>query len=148
MAKRIKKLKKPEKTTFRELTEADRESYWYVEVPDDRPTTRRNRISEEEWRAQVDKLITTMADGTRACCGVFDDVVVGTPEWRRILRGTAMASGRRLFWEPKDSVGLTPEGAVRYGLEPSDADCFKAARKRASGTPRPRVARPAPSVFD
>ena len=33
---------------YRELTPAEKQSYWYVDVPDDRPTSGK-RVSAQEW---------------------------------------------------------------------------------------------------
>jgi hypothetical protein len=125
------------KTLHRPATEADKQSAWYVDLPDDRPTFGR-RISVEEWIPLVKSLVAKRDDGVRILNSpsVFGDViVVGSPEWKTWLLRYAMGLQRRLFWEPLDSVGLTEEGARRYGggLVP---DSERRARQAASASRR------------
>jgi|SRR5581483_541474 len=115
MAKSRKRYVK--KTLFRTLTDEQKQAYWFVDLPDDRPTSGR-RVSAEEWIPLVNSWIETRPDGVRVVRGpsLFDEViVVGTSEWKAWLQDLAMRMMRRLFWEPLESTGLTEEGVRRYG---------------------------------
>ena len=82
-------------------------------------------MSEEEWTDIVNRMIKTTDSGLRVYSEPSlwgDAIVVGTDAWKDFLRGTAMYLQRRLFWEPRNTIGLTEEGARRYGgLLVSDA---------------------------
>ena len=102
------------KTTFRQLRADERHSDWYVELPDDRPTKRHPRVSEQEWQGIVNDLIVRNPKGDSVHT-LWGDIPVGSPEWKKHLAGIAMGMGRRFFWEPLHSIGLTEEGARSYG---------------------------------
>jgi hypothetical protein len=148
------------KTLYRMLTDEQKGSHWYVDLPDDRPTFGR-RVSAEEWIPLVNSWIETRPDGMKVVGGpsLFDEViVVGTPEWKAWLQDLAMRMMRRLFWEPLESVGLTEEGVRRYGGCGDDLlpDAVRRARRAAQVARRKdlkaaREARrlaPSPSLFD
>lgn len=147
---------------YRKLSDAEKSTYWYVDLPDDRPTSGR-RVSEEEWVPLVGSVITTCTDGIhilRQPLASDDEpvIVVGSPEWCEWLVSFAMSLRRRLFWEPRHSVGLTEEGARRYGYEESDAArrarlarqaAKRKARRAEKQAAQHHAERPiGPSVFD
>jgi hypothetical protein len=90
------------KTTFRQLTDDDRNAYWYVELPDDRPAKREPRVSEEEWLPIVNDRVEHRPDGDYEV-NVFEDIRVGSAEWKKMLTHLAIGMQRRLFWEPLES---------------------------------------------
>ena len=148
------------KTLYRELTDSEKQAYWYTDLPDDRPTFGRPRMSQDEWIPLVDSHLQTRVDGVRAVGpSLLDEViVVGTPEWFEWLRELAISLKRRLFWEPLESVGLTEEGIRRYGGCGDDllpdvvrrAKQAEARERRAAKKLREQTARSAsgPSLFD
>lgn len=139
MAKRRRRTRK---TTFRQLRADERQATWYVELPDDRPTKRHPRVSEQEWQGIVNDLIVRNPKGDYVHT-LWGNIPVGGPEWKKHLTGIAMAMQRRFFWEPLHSIGLTEAGARSYGgrLVPDAARTATRATRRATevSAPKPLV---------
>jgi hypothetical protein len=153
----MEKRRKPsqKQILYQELTEREKQSFWYVDLPDDRPTFGR-RVSREKWIALLTSLMETSDDGLLIVAGPSlwsERVVVGSPQWKTWLRDYAIRMQRRLFWEPLESVGLTAEGARRYGCDETDvvrhAQLARARTRRAEKRARLAAARTAsgPNLF-
>jgi hypothetical protein len=144
------------KTLYRQITDAEKQADWYVELPDDRPTFGK-RVSEEEWMPLYHALVWKRDDGVRILNSdnVYGDIiVVGSPEWKKWFLGYAKSLERRLFWEPRNSVGLTEETARLLGSG-LVSDAVRRARRKASAASRARKraagvaarSRPEPSLW-
>src|SRR3954471_18344879 len=97
------------------FVESEKNAYWYVEVPPDRPLKR--AISKERWIALVNRLIRRDSKGNRVIetvDGTFSVDGSDSSEWKRILRGVILNNGYRMCWEPK-----TPRNSRRFA---TDAD--------------------------
>ena len=87
---------------------------WYVDVPTDRPVGR-NVFWEDEWKTLVKQLITTNEQGRHVCRAVDGEVLVGSPEWKEMLKHLILSEKHQMFWEPKrakkrSSISLDADG--------------------------------------
>jgi hypothetical protein len=113
-------MRRQRRAIYRKLREEEKQAYWYVDLPPDRPT-KSARVPELEWTRMVDDRIVMRDDGqwVRYCPFSDEQIVVGSPEWKQFLVDLITRSRYRMFWEaPRRRVVEPPQVIYRLFGDP------------------------------
>lgn len=105
------------------LDDAYRNGMFYTELPPGRQPVG-TAVTKDQWKRFVEGLVSS--DGLTSV-DLFDEIRVGSPEWREKLRNVILTNGWRMWWEtkppvPKDKLprtienlfGTYPQGTPEY----------------------------------